>query len=270
MKRHHLTPIAGGLCALLLSLTVPCAHAGDAEKKYETGPAALNKIGKELHQALDAKKRALLRVQPVYVETMTTPCINPSVCHENGAASAAVQVSAGFVDLINYLAHAKAIDGTDRGFLRKYIVSLAQEAGDKPLPDVQTLAGTKGWDFDTLNHQVSNFNQMVGALVAIDMAHHYLGHYQKYAARLADSQGLPVPINTLLTPGEWRDAVVAGSRNALSCGLGVDGLNLLYETIDKMPARPAWTAYFLPEKINVAKIKKELVKIEKDFFLAGN
>ena len=40
-----------------------------------------------------------------------------------------------------------------------------------------------------MNHQASQFNQMAGALIAIEMAHHYLGHYKKYEASLKGCPG---------------------------------------------------------------------------------
>ena len=75
------------------------------------------------------------------------------------------------------------------------------------------------------------------------------------------------PANRLVTPEEWHEAVVKGARHALECGLAVEGLQVLYESIGRMPKRPAWTIYFLPEKANVSRIKRDLAKVEKDFFL---
>src|SRR2546425_848506 len=114
-----------------------------------------------------------------------------------------------------------------------------------------------------MNHQVSHFNQIAGALIAINMAHHYLGHYQKYASQLVDAQNHSVPINSVLTLEEWREAVLKGARNALDCGLAVDGLKMFYDGLDKMPNRPAWSFYFLPKDADVAKIKKDLDQLER-------
>ena len=58
-----------------------------------------------------------------------------------------------------------------------------------------------------------------------------------------------------------------GAQKALDCGLGVEGLEVLYDSIGVMPKRPAWTVYFLPAKAKVSKIKRDLNKLEKDFFL---
>ena len=41
------------------------------------------------------------------------------------------------------------------------------------------------WKDDVLNDQASYFNQMIGMMVAINLSHHYLGHFDKYAAKMA-------------------------------------------------------------------------------------
>ena len=46
------------------------------------------------------------------------------------------------------------------------------------------------WDCgteDLLNDQQSNFNQMVGMVLAIELSHHYLGQYKKYSDTLAET-----------------------------------------------------------------------------------
>ena len=46
----------------------------------------------------------------------------------------------------------------------------------------------------------------------------------------------------------------------------MEGIKSLYDAIEKMPKRPAWTAYFLPANVKVDKVKKSLETIEKKFF----
>jgi hypothetical protein len=145
-------------------------------------------------------------------------------------------------------------------------LSLAQESGDKELRELPNLSNKKYWTLEMINEQLSNFNQIVGEVVGIKLAHYYLGHYKKYKDKLVNSQGKPVPINTLLTAAEWDQAVKLGVRNALDCGLGIDGVKALYDCIDKMPKRPEWTLYFLPANVKVSRLKRDLEKIESDFF----
>jgi hypothetical protein len=134
------------------------------------------------------------------------------------------------------------------------------------LKELPNLSNPKYWTEDVLNEQLSNFNQMVGAAVAIKLSHHYLGHYKKYASKLEDANGKNLPINSFLTPAEWDEAMRVGVRNALEAGMGIEGPKALFDCIDKMPKRPDWTLYFLPANAKVKVIKKEMEKIEKKFF----
>jgi hypothetical protein len=235
---------------------------------YETGFADVQRISADLHQALDAKLRPQFHPQLVLWEKIATPYAQPGLCSDGTNTWKTVHVSAGFVDLANHLAHAKALDSVERGFLKKYIVVLAGETGDRPLAPLE-CAHARAWTFDTMNLQASQFNQMVAGLLGIELAHHSLGHYSKYAGRLADSSGHPVPLASLVTLEEWRDAVLKGARAALDCGFSVDGLKTLFEAFEKMPARPAWAACFLPEKAPLSKLKRDLDHLEKGFFLGS-
>jgi hypothetical protein len=60
--------------------------------------------------------------------------------------------------------------------------------------------------------------------------------------------------------------VQCGVINTLNLGLATDGVQALFDCIAKMPKRPAWTLYFLPEKANVSKLKKDMQKLENRFF----
>ena len=261
--------MSGLVCLVALLATCP-VQAGDVEPgKYETGYGSAAKLTQDLYRALENKQRGQLYPVPVLLETVTIPYMQPSQYFDGTNNWQAVQISAGFVNLINYLSHAKAIEGVEVGYYEKSLASLASAATDKPMPVLQNISSQKSWDFDVINHQVSQFNQMVGALIAVDMAHHYLGHYKKYASRLVDAQNHAVAINTVITPKEWHEAVMKGARNALDCGLGVEGLQTVFESLEKMQARPAWSVYFLPQQANTAKIKKDLARMEKDFFLSS-
>jgi hypothetical protein len=199
----------------------------------------------------------------------TAPCIAPTQATENGADSQTVQISPGFVEFINQLSHAKAMEESEKGFLKKYAAAVAQESGATPLGPLPSTAGHNPWDADTLNYQAGNFNQMAGSLIAVQLAHHYLGHCKKYSAQLAALPGQPAPINAVITEKEWREAVLKGAKNALDCGYGVEGLKCAFECFGAMPIRPPWAAYFIHPKADVSKINRDLTRLEKDFFLVG-
>jgi hypothetical protein len=225
------------------------------------------KLGVELHRALKPEYRPLVYVKPISVETDSVPFVrleeytDPSL----PAPMATIVISAGFIDLVNNVAHAKAIDRIDKGFFERYILSLAQESGQTELKPLPNIDDPRYWTFNMMNEQLSNFNQIVGEVVAVELAHYYLGQYKKYAPRLTNAQGTKTPINALLTPEEWDAAVQAGVRHALDGGLGIDGVKALYDGINRMPKRPAWTLYFLPDNVKVSRLKKDLQKIEEKY-----
>ena len=247
------------------------AQAGgeDSElEKYKTGFGANVKLGIDLYKALKPKYKDLVYVAPIGLEDTDMPYVR--AVEEPGDDPAQperkVFISSGFVDLMNNVAHAKAIDKLEKGFFEKYLVTLSKEAGDKALSELPRLSDKRFWSEDMMNEQLSNFNQMVGMVVAVELSHHYLNHYQTYADRLKNSENKPVPINTLMLPAEWEESVKQGAINALNCGFGIEGVKALFDCIDKMPQRPPWTVYFLPPDVQVKKVKKTLEKIERDFF----
>jgi hypothetical protein len=255
---------------LLFSLVLmvwSLAHAenGPVSGRYETSHSDIIRLAADLRQALEPRLRACICSEAVVFDESPVPVVRAGTHHKTQLGT--VRLSAGFVALLNYLSHAKAIDGVDRGFYERSIASLAVQTGGTGLPSLD-LTHKKAWSFDTLNHQGSHFNQMAGGLVAIELAHHYLGHYKKYASQLIDTQGQPVPLSTLISPDEWHDAIMAGTKNALACGLGVEGLKVFFDGLEKTPNRPAWSLALLPAGAQVTKLNQELQHTENDFFLA--
>jgi hypothetical protein len=165
------------------------------------------------------------------------------------------------------VAHAKAIDESDRGFFARYTTQLGAKSRDNAIPEFVALHSAKERTFQIMNRQASHFNQMAGTLVAIDLAHQYLGHYRRHAQEFSGDATAPTPVNTLITEQEWREAVMRGAKNALACGLGVEGLRSLLEGFGRMQTRPAWAAYFIHPKANLNKISSELGRLERDFFV---
>jgi len=261
--RRTLRPALAVSVAGLLACRLAAAAAPIEGLRYKTSYMSVRALGLDLYRSMNPKQREAVGPEPVSLETDVAPFIKVTEYPGEGRTLRFVFVSAGFIDLINNVAHAKAIDTVEKGYFQKYIVSLAQETGEKELKPLPDLSNPAYWTDAVLNEQASNFNQMVGAVVAIKLAHHYLGHYKKYAAKLEDAQGRRAPINNLLTQGEWDDALKAGIENALGAGLGIEGIAALFEAIDRMPQRPDWTAYFLPPKANAKAIRKTLTKLER-------
>jgi hypothetical protein len=255
---------------VVLGFVLACsAAAADAQntKRYPADNLrTIRSLGLDLYKALKPKQQSLVNAEPVSIETDLSPGIKLAEFTEDGHSLGFVFVSVGFIDLVNNVAHAKAIDSVEKGYFNKYIQSLAQESGEMELKELPNLDNDKFWTEVVMNEQRSNLRQMVGTAVAIKLAHHYLGHYKKYAAKIEDAQGKRTPINDLLAPGEWDEAMQMGVRNALNTGLGIEGIKALFDSIDKMPKRPVWTTYFLPANVKVKAIKKDMEKIEKAFF----
>ncbi|MGN6384752.1 MAG: hypothetical protein ACTHMT_00795 [Verrucomicrobiota bacterium] len=237
---------------------------------YRSGYSSIMKLGRDLYSALPAKDQKFIRPQPISIETDVTPFIRllyyPDP--EKNKPIRGVWISAGFIDLVNNIAHAKAIDGKKRGYFRRYVNLLSQETGEKSLQPLPESEDPAYWTDDMLNEQLSNFNSIVGIVVGTKLAHHYLGHYEKYKDKLTDEKGNAVPINRLLTPEEWQQAFAAGVTNALNAGCTIEGVLPFFEAFDKMKHRPAWAEFFLPADVKFSKIKKDLEKMQKKFFEA--
>jgi hypothetical protein len=255
--------------ALLLGVllkTVSTAHA-EPVPGYDMGFRNVTNLQADLYLALDRKKRPLVSSQAVLLTGVRQPCVGSVPA---GGGGAPIQVSAGFIDFLNRVAHAKAIDQTERGVFGNYTRQVAQQTRNSPLPDFDARSSPAAWTLDTMNQQASQFNQMAAAFVAIELAHHYQGNYRKHAAELTAEGGFPMPINAVVTESEWRDAVMRGARNALDCGLGVEGLKTVFQCFEQMPSRPAWAIYFVHPKTNLTKISAELGKLERDFFVMNH
>jgi hypothetical protein len=233
---------------------------------YKSGYSSMMKLGKDLYGALKPEARELISSQPISIETDMMPFVKLLYYPDEPKPIRGVWISAGFIDLVNHVAHAKAIDLKQRGFLKKFISDLAQETGEMEMKPLQNDTNPKYWTDDMLNEQLSNFNSIVGMIVGINLAHHTLGHYEKYKDRLTDAQGQSVPINNLITPQEWDAAIAKGARNALDIGCTIEGVLPFFECFDKMPKRPKWAAYFVPDFVKYDKIRKDLEHLQKKFF----
>ena len=233
---------------------------------YKSGYSSMMKLGKDIHGALPSEHRAMISAQPISIETDSTPFVRLLYYKEEPNPIRGVWISAGFIDLVNNVAHAKAIDLKERNYFERYIEILSRETGDQPLRPLPNDSNPRYWTDEMLNEQLSNFNSIVGIVVAVKLAHHYLGHYDKYKDKLVDAQGKPVPIANLLTESEWEEAFQLGVRNALEAGCTIEGVIPFFEAFDKMKNRPPWTAYFWPEKVKFSKMRREMQRIQRDFF----
>ena len=235
---------------------------------YKSGWSSMMKLGKDMYNALRQNERAFISPQPISIETDVTPFVRLLFLEypDDPKPIRGVWISAGFIDLVNNVAHAKAIDAKQKGYFARYIDILSRESGEKSLQPLPNDTNPAFWTEDMLNEQLSNFNSIVGIVVGIKLAHHYLGQYDKYKDRLTDANGNTLPINNVLTPKEWDDAFNRGVRNALEAGCTIEGVIPFFEAFDKMKVRPAWTAYFVPDNVKFPKLKRDMERIQRRFF----
>jgi hypothetical protein len=243
------------------------AQSGASEDfKYKTNPFTAKRLGLDLQRALKPEYQDSIFGEPIAVELDDLPFVRLEEVPEEPKPMPKVIISEGFDDLVNRVAHAKAIDKIRRGYFKKYILSLAEESGERELKPLPNDSDKRFWTDDMKNEQYSNYKYIVGTLVGINLAHHYLGHFKKYRTKLVSAEGKPVSINNLLTPKEWDESLRLGVRNALNAGCTIEGVLPFFECFEQMPRRPAWTAYFLPDGAKFRDTKKTLEKIQKDFF----
>ena len=87
-------------------------------------------LGSGLYQSLAPDYRKSLLPEPVQVEPMKAPVIMPAEGGDGGKSAREVKISVGFIDLMNHIAHAKAIDRIQPGYFQQYVVNLSRAAED--------------------------------------------------------------------------------------------------------------------------------------------
>jgi hypothetical protein len=236
-----------------------------APKKYESGFPTLLRITEDLYRALPPEHRKPMRMPPVLLDETRALYLQPGERLESNKAVQVVYVSPSLIELLNFVSHSKAIDQMQPGFFSKAVERLGSATADKGLAGLSQPTDEKAWTFNTMNWQMSYYNQMAAGLTAIELAHHYLGHYKNFADKLGDPKK-PAPLYSVLPMREWREAVLAGSRHALECGLAPEGLVVLYDAITRMPQRPSWAVQIMPPTAEVSILRLELKRVEATFF----
>lgn len=250
--------------AILFCIVLSAFGQGNA-RAYNSDFSVVLDQGGALYDALPQKYGNQLASHPVTLQPQDFPQITPICSAADSKVMKQVSISAGFVSLINHLAHAKAIDHVQPGFFDQYVQNLARlTATDASVPPPD-IVDANFWKDDIMNDQSSYFNQMVGYMIAINLSHHYLGHFDKYAAQMTGPGNKLVPINDLLSPAEWEASVRAAAVDSLTCALATDGASTLFQAIDEMPQRPSWTDSILPKTVNVKKLNEKLADYQAAF-----
>jgi hypothetical protein len=253
-----------GIVLLAVVFSVVC-NAKEPVRTYQNGYSIVLRLGGELSESLPAKFGNLIDPQAIALQPQESPVVTPIATTEDNRVVRQVALSAGFIDLVNHICHARAVDNIQPGFFDRYIKNLVQGTGGDVLQP-PTIVDSRYWTDRVINDQMSYFNQMIGFMMAINLAHHYLGHYAKYSAKMIGPGDKLAPINEFLTPAEWDVSVHAAAVDSLNCALATDGSRALFDAIDRMPNRPAWAAYIIPANVDIKKLNQQLAHYEEEFF----
>ncbi|MGD1083843.1 MAG: hypothetical protein ABSA47_03725 [Verrucomicrobiota bacterium] len=256
--------IAGAWLALLIPAW---AATNSPTHVYPSDLGMAVKIGNALYQTLDERCQRNINPEAISTEPTDTPEITPIQQADLRGMPCQVLISTGFVDLLNHIAHAKAIDRIQPGFFQQYAANLARESAGQNPPQAPDIQDPRYWTEAVMSEQESYFNQMLGMTAAINLSHHYLGHYQKYAGQML--AGKLAPINNFIAPAEWEASVKAAALNSLDCAIATEGAKALFEAIDAMPRRPAWTGFIAPLNTDLKKLNQQLTKYETAYFRGG-
>jgi hypothetical protein len=252
---------------ILLALALSAAgDVGPSVGVYPSGFSRAIKLGGELCEALPQKFADQLNPDVIALQPQDAPVATPIAMTGDNKVIRQVILSAGFIDMVNHICHAKAVDRIAPGFFDQYVKNFARLSSADVSAPPPPIIEPRFWTDNIINDQLSYFNQMIGLVTAINMTHHYLGHFTKYSTKMTAAAGKITPINNFLTSAEWDVSVKAGVLDALTCGLATEGPQALFDAISRMPVRPSWTAYIIPQQTDIAKLNKQLARYEDDFF----
>ena len=237
-----------------------CGRGLAADHSYPSGFSVIEGIGSDLYRSLSVEERALINPEPVMLDI--SPRVFVRSC-ENRNEKPHELVSAGFVALVNQLAHARAIDRHKRGYLKSYYRLL--ESSPEVIPPQPGHENPQFWSNDLMNEQCSNFNSIIGLILGIELAHEYLGDYARHPAMLASSGSADEAINNVISAAEWEQAYREGTEDSLHAACMMEGALPILEAIDKMKHRPYWTAYFVPDAERSRGMRREIAKIQQRF-----
>ena len=164
-----------GIILVLAVFSVVC-NAAEPPRAYQSGFSIVLKLGGELSESLPTKFGDQIDPQAIALQPQESPVVTPIATTEDNKVLRQVTSRAGFIDLLNHICHAKAVDHIQPGFFDQYIKNLAQgtATGPRSLP---SIVDPRYWTEAVINDQMSYFNQMIGFMMAINLSHHYLGHY---------------------------------------------------------------------------------------------
>jgi hypothetical protein len=251
------------LAMTCLCLAMPAFAANGPVRGYLSDAEMVVRIGHDLYATLDPDLKKTVSPKAVSLQVSSAPWIAP-IPGTASDAGGQVAISTGFIALLNRIAHAKAIDRIQPGYFNQYIADLAQANENDSPPSLRNLETPRYWNDDILVEQASLFNQMVGLTLALNLSHHYLDHCGKYAAQM--SAGNAAPLNRFISESEWGASLQCAALNSLDCALATAGGKVLFDCIERMPHRPAWTFGVVPAHVNFKLMNQQLSQYERQYF----
>jgi hypothetical protein len=230
---------------------------------YKSGFGTIQTLGQDIYNSLEAREKAILSAQPISLDSSRKPFVRLLYLKEGSETVRGVWVSQGFIDLVNQLAHAKAIDRKRRGYFRDYLKLL--EGSEETIPPLPDRENPIYWTDGILNEQLSNFNSIMGIVVGINLAQHYLGLYEKYEKDVALEETGGAPLNKKLTAEEWERSYQKGLSNAMLASCMTEGYLPVCEGISRMKRRPAWANCFYPDTIKFDAMRRNMAKLQRKF-----
>lgn len=230
---------------------------------YKSGFSTIQSLGQDIYNSLEPNERSMFGPNPISVDSSRKPSVRLLYFVEGKQTIRGVWISQGFVDLVNHVAHAQAIDKKRRGYFARYIEAL--ELSEDSVPPLPDRDNPEFWTDSVLNEQLSNFNSIVGITVGISLAQHYLGYYDKYEDRLKSADGETILLNHLLTSEEWERSYRRGLNNAMHASCMTEGYLPFCEALSSMKRRPSWVGHFLPNTAKFSAMRKDMVKLQHKF-----
>ncbi len=241
------------------ALLIGGGASGEPQQQYTTDWGTISGLAADIQDALKPGVKEKVAAAPLQLEKSPTPAVKLAGA---GREPRTIALTTGMVEALVAVSHAEAIGAREKNYLKQYVESMAAngEGAAGPLPNVEK---SQYWTDDVMNEQVTKFNSLAGILVSITMAQQYLGLHEKFAKEAAAANGM---LNKALPAADFERSFSQGIRNALEVGIATDGLMSLLEAVEKMKVRPAWVAYFVPDSVDLAKLRRAMKKAEADFF----
>lgn len=228
------------------------------EPSYDLGQLTVAEMSRDLHAGLEAPLKS--RFDPLWLafEGGTQPSIQ-------FAGPAGVKLSSGFVEAIQRLAHALAINRVERGYFQRYLKLMDRSGSEMPgaLPNADR---PDFWGAEVVNARITAANAMLAVAASMHLCEISLGYLDKYKSRVAltNSETLP-SVTAFLAPDEWQQVLEQGVRVALHAGWAFDVVEPLFEAVDKMKNRPAWISAIVPSTVKFSRVKRRLQEIQDEF-----